>query len=149
MSLQLEEVICVQLGLEWFRLSTRWFRRKYSLLTQTTMLLRVLRFQFELFRHPFQVGHQFSQLLNLSTTVDICVWKEALLELNTPLVVLATKFVSSNQRREVNTPYLHTAKRVIKSSICVCSICVGPNFFLIRSFLCLRRRTMVSAQIKA
>ena len=52
------------------------------------------------------------------------------MELNTPLVVLATKFVSFNQRREVNTPYLHTANRVIKSSICVCSICMGLNFFL-------------------
>jgi len=39
--MSLEEVICVQLGLEWLRLSTRWFRRKYSLLTQTTMLIEV------------------------------------------------------------------------------------------------------------
>ena len=94
-SSQLEEIINVQLGPKWFRLRILWFCRENPLQTQTAMLLRILKFQLELLRHPFQVGYKFPQLLDLSTTVDIRFWKEALLELNTPLVIGAMKHVSS------------------------------------------------------
>jgi len=75
---QLKEIIGVQLGLDWFRLSTHWFLRENALQTQTKMLARFYKFQLELFRHPLQVGYEFPQLFDLSTTMDIRFWKETL-----------------------------------------------------------------------
>ena len=78
MSSQLKEIIGVQLGLDRSRLSTHWFLRENALLTQTKMLVRVHKFQLELFRHSLQVGYEFPQLFDLSATVDICFWKKTL-----------------------------------------------------------------------
>ena len=91
LSSQLKEIIGVQLGLEWFRLNNPWFSRKNAHLSQTNMLARVPKFQLELFCHPLQVGYKFPQLFNLSATMDIRFWKEALLELNPSLIVDPTK----------------------------------------------------------
>ena len=75
---QLKEIIGVQLRLDWFRPSTHWFLRENALLTQTKVLVRVHKFQLELFRHPPKVGYEFPQLFNLSTTMDIRLWMETL-----------------------------------------------------------------------
>ena len=94
---QLKEIIGVQYGLEWFRLSTR-FHRENALLTQTKMFVQLHKFQLELFRHPLQVGYEFPQLFDLSATMNGRFWKETLLELSTSLEVAATKCMSPQSK---------------------------------------------------
>ena len=91
---QFMKIIGVQHRLEWFRLRTHWFHRENALLTQTKMLIRLHKFQLELFRHPLQVRYEFPQLFDLSATMDIRFWKETLLELSTSFEVAATKYMS-------------------------------------------------------
>ena len=62
------------------------------------MLLSVHKLQLEFFCHLFQVRYKFPQLLDLSATVDIRLWKEALLELNTSSVVVAMKCMSPESK---------------------------------------------------
>lgn len=78
MSSQLKEIIGVQLGLDWFRPSAHWFLRENALLTQMKVLVRVYKFQLELFRHRLQVGYEFPQLFDLSAAMDIRFWMETL-----------------------------------------------------------------------
>jgi len=52
LSSQPKEIFGVQRGLDWFRFNTPRLPRENALLSQTNMLIRVPKFQLELFRHP-------------------------------------------------------------------------------------------------